>query len=225
MPGEYQRGKDIFLAAEQIGPREREEYLRAACGGDAVLRRRVEALLRQHEHAGSFLEPPTLHGTAPSAPGVVLREVAGMRLGPYQLREPLGEGGMGAVWLAEQERPVKRQVALKIIKPGLDSKEVLARFEAERQALALMDHPNISRVFDGGTTDTGRPYFVMELVHGVPITQYCDAHRLTPRQRLELFVPVCQGIQHAHQKGLIHRDLKPSNVLVTRYDGPPVPKI
>ena len=132
---------------------------------------------------------------------------------------------MGAVFMAEQEEPVRRKVALKIIKPGMDSRQVIARFEAERQALALMDHPNIARVLDAGTTDTGRPYFVMELVHGVPITEYCDDNQLTPRERLELFVPVCQAIQHAHQKGIIHRDIKPSNVLVTLYDGKPVPKV
>ena len=128
--------------------------------------------------------------------------------------EQIGEGGMGLVFVAEQQQPVRRKVALKIIKPGMDSRQVIARFEAERQALALMDHPNIARVFDAGTTDSGRPYFVMELVKGLPITDYCDQHRLTMRQRLELFVPICHAIQHAHQKGIIHRDLKPSNVLV-----------
>ena len=132
---------------------------------------------------------------------------------------------MGAVFMAEQERPVRRRVALKVIKPGMDTAQVVARFEAERQALALMDHPNIARVFDAGTTDSGRPYFVMELVKGMPITQYCDTVRLTPRERLELFIPVCQAIQHAHQKGIIHRDVKPSNVLVTLHDGKPVPKV
>ena len=132
---------------------------------------------------------------------------------------------MGVVYMAEQEKPVRRRVALKIIKPGMDTEQVIARFEAERQALAMMDHPNIARVLDAGTTDTGRPYFVMELVHGVPITEYCDQARLTPRERLELFIPVCQAIQHAHQKGIIHRDIKPSNVLVTLYDGKPVPKV
>ena len=132
---------------------------------------------------------------------------------------------MGVVYMAEQDEPVRRKVALKIIKPGMDTDQVVARFEAERQALAMMDHPNIARVLDAGTTDTGRPYFVMELVKGVPITEYCDDNQLTPRERLELFVPVCQAIQHAHQKGIIHRDIKPSNVLVTLYDGKPVPKV
>src|SRR5262249_62311709 len=136
-----------------------------------------------------------------------------------------GEGGMGTVWLAEQQKPVRRKVALKVIKSGMDSRHVLARFEAERQALALMDHPNIARVLDGGATADGRPFFAMELVKGVPLTRYCDEMRLNPKERLELFVPVCQAIQHAHQKGVIHRDLKPSNVLVAPYDGRPVPKV
>src|SRR5262249_20026582 len=143
----------------------------------------------------------------------------------YQLLEPIGEGGMGSVWMAQQHVPVKRLVAVKLIKAGMDSQQVIARFEAERQALALMDHPNIARVLDAGTTGAGRPYLVMDLVKGVPITRYCDEHRLTPRQRLELFVPVCQAVQHAHQKGVIHRDLKPNNVLVALYDGRPVPKV
>jgi serine/threonine protein kinase/tetratricopeptide (TPR) repeat protein len=152
-------------------------------------------------------------------------EGPGAHIGPYKLLQTIGAGGMGAVYLAEQEVPVRRKVALKIIKPGMDSEQVIARFEAERQALAMMDHPNIARVFDAGTTDTGRPYFVMELVQGAPLTAYCDDARLTPRERLELFVPVCQAIQHAHQKGVIHRDIKPSNVLVTLYDGKPAPKV
>src|SRR5205814_677228 len=146
-------------------------------------------------------------------------------VGRYKLLEEIGEGGMGTVWMAQQTEPVKRLVAVKLIKPGMDSKAVLARFEAERQALALMDHAHIARVLDAGTSDAGRPYFVMDLVKGVPITRYCDEHHLTPRQRLELFIPVCQAIQHAHQKGIIHRDLKPSNVLVALYDGKPVPKV
>ena len=145
--------------------------------------------------------------------------------GRYKLVEPVGEGGMGSVWMAQQTEPVRRLVAVKLIKAGMDSRQVLARFEAERQALALMDHPNIARVLDAGATTLGRPYFVMELVKGVPITDYCDAHKLTPRERLALFVPVCQAVQHAHQKGVIHRDIKPSNVLVARYDGRPVPKV
>src|SRR5437763_1232500 len=152
-------------------------------------------------------------------------DASGTRIGAYKLLQKLGEGGMGSVYLAEQTEPVRRQVALKVIKAGMDSQQVLARFEAERQALALMDHPNIAKVLDAGATAAGRPYFVMELVKGIPITSYCDEHRLTPKQRLELFIPVCQAVQHAHQKGIIHRDLKPSNVLIALYDGQPVPKV
>ena len=152
-------------------------------------------------------------------------EAVGSQIGPYKLLQQLGEGGMGTVYMAEQTQPVRRKVALKVIKAGMNSRQVIARFEAERQALALMDHTNIARVLDAGATDSGRPYFVMELVHGVPITEYCDDHQLNPQMRLELFVPVCQAIQHAHQKGIIHRDIKPSNVMVTLYDGKPVPKV
>jgi WD40 repeat protein/serine/threonine protein kinase len=217
----------IFSSAlECASPEEQRAYLDRACAGNPECRVRVEALLCAHEQAGNFLQgqQPT---TAPGSPGgdTVAGEIAGVAIGPYRLVQELGEGGMGTVWLAEQQEPVQRQVALKVIKPGMDSKQVIARFEAERQALALMDHPNIARVFDAGTTVNGRPYFVMELVQGVPLTRYCDEQRLTPRQRLELFVPVCQAVQHAHQKGIIHRDLKPSNVLVTLYDGKPVPKV
>ena len=179
----------------------------------------VEELIDNHFRAGSFLEfPAAVAVTGPAErPGTVV--------GPYKLLQQIGEGGMGVVFMAEQTQPVRRQVALKVIKPGMDSSQVIARFEAERQALAMMDHPNIAHVLDAGATAAGRPYFVMELVNGVPITKYCDDHHLTPRQRLELFVPVCQAIQHAHQKGIIHRDIKPSNVLVTLYDGKPVPKV
>src|SRR5579883_3374946 len=152
-------------------------------------------------------------------------ETAGERIGRYKLLQKIGEGGCGVVYMAEQYEPIRRRVALKVIKLGMDTKQVIARFEAERQALALMDHQNIAKVLDAGTTPSGRPYFVMELVHGIPITTYCDANQLTPRERLELFVPVCLAIQHAHQKGIIHRDIKPSNVLVTMYDDKPVPKI
>src|SRR5262249_47298253 len=154
-----------------------------------------------------------------------LAERTGTRIGPYRLLQQLGEGGMGIVFLAEQEDPVKRHVALKIIKAGMDSARIIARFEAERQALAMMDHPNIAKVLDAGTTDSGRSYFVMELVKGIPITKFCDQEHLTPRERLDLFIPVCHAIQHAHQKGIIHRDLKPSNVLIALYDGKPVPKV
>jgi WD40 repeat protein/serine/threonine protein kinase len=203
----------------------RSKFLDQSCGTDAILRQRLEALLRAHDAKSGFMEQPafdprlsaTAHPPAPESPGT--------RIGPYKLLELIGAGGMGAVWMAEQEHPVRRRVALKIIKPGMDSAQVIARFEAERQALALMDHPNIARVLDVGTTEQGRPYFVMELVKGISIAKYCEQGCLTPRQRLELFIPVCQAIQHAHQKGIIHRDIKPSNVLVASYDGHPVPKV
>jgi serine/threonine protein kinase/tetratricopeptide (TPR) repeat protein len=215
--------EEIFHAALATPPSERSKFLAASCGGDEALRSRIEALLQAHENPGSFLadRPPVL-GVTVDEP---IREGPGTVIGPYKLLQQIGEGGMGIVYMAEQTHPVQRKVALKVIKPGMDSKQVIARFEAERQALALMDHVNIARVLDAGATEAGRPYFVMELVHGVPITKYCDDNRLTPRQRLELFVPVCQAIQHAHQKGIIHRDLKPSNVMITLYDGKPVPKV
>ncbi len=226
--------RDIFIAAlQQPGPAERAAYLDRACGGDPALRGRVVELLREQEQLGSFLEQPAEvpGGTGPFTPasGEVIptapAEGPGAVIGPYKLLQQIGEGGMGAVFMAEQTQPVQRKVALKLIKPGMDTRQVVARFEAERQALALMDHPNIARVFDAGATDGGRPFFVMELVKGVPLTKYCDEHRLTPKQRLELFASVCQAVQHAHQKGIIHRDLKPSNVLVALYDGKPVPKV
>jgi eukaryotic-like serine/threonine-protein kinase len=214
----------IFNAARRLeAPEARRQYLQESCGDDAALRARVEALLRVHDEERSFLRSPA--GGLPATLAEPLPEAPGAVVGPYRLLEPLGEGGMGTVWLAEQTEPVQRQVALKVIKAGLGSAPVLARFEAERQALALMDHPHIARVLDAGTTEASRPYFVMELVNGIPLTKFCDEHRLTVRQRLELFLPVCQAVQHAHQKGVIHRDLKPSNVLVTVYDGVPVPKV
>jgi serine/threonine protein kinase len=211
------------LFAEALGKQgaARAAFLDEHCKDDVDLRKRLEALLRAHDHPDPFLEPAAPVATVDEP----LRETAGAVIGPYKLIEQIGEGGMGTVWMAQQTEPVKRVVALKVIKAGMDSKQVIARFDAERQALALMDHPNIAKVLDGGATGIGRPYFVMDLVKGVPITRYCDEHRLTPRQRLELFVPVCQAVQHAHQKGIIHRDLKPSNVLVALYDGRPVPKV
>jgi serine/threonine protein kinase/tetratricopeptide (TPR) repeat protein len=214
----------IFAAAlEKTSPDERRAFLAEACTGDTGLRGRVEALLYAHENPDSYLEPRDQRGIATADYEVA--EPAGPVIGPYKLIEEIGEGGMGSVFMAQQTEPVKRLVALKVIKPGMDSRQIIARFEAERQALALMDHPNIARVFDAGTTETGKPYFVMELVKGVPLTRYCDEHRLTPKERLEQFIPVCQAIQHAHQKGIIHRDIKPSNVLVALYDGEPVPKV
>jgi WD40 repeat protein/serine/threonine protein kinase len=217
--------KSLFGKALEISSlTARAAFLNEACNGNAPLRAELDGLLQAHDQAGSFLKAPGA-AEAITAPGETPVEAPGTRIGRYKLLQAIGEGGMGLVYMAEQEQPIRRRVALKIIKPGMDSAQVLARFDVERQALALMDHPNIARVLDAGTTDSGRPYFVMELVHGVPITRYCDANKLSPRQRLELFVPVCQAIQHAHQKGVIHRDLKPSNVMVTLNDGRPVPKV
>jgi serine/threonine protein kinase/tetratricopeptide (TPR) repeat protein len=246
----------IFTEAlEKEDPAERAAFLEGACAGDARLRQRVERLLGRHDHAGSFLEQPVLSGDATTDHQRPISEQPGSIIGPYKLLQQIGEGGFGVVFEAEQERPVRRRVALKVIKPGMDTREVIARFEAERQALAMMDHPNIAKVHDAGTTggesrvksqepsaksgsspaldsrlsaldySAGRPYFVMELVQGVPITEYCDECNLTTRERLELFVTVCQAVQHAHQKGVIHRDIKPTNVLVAIQDGQPAPKI
>jgi eukaryotic-like serine/threonine-protein kinase len=244
MPGQ---AKEIFLAAiEKATPAERAAFMDVACAGDASLREKVEQLLRAHYQPGSFLEKPAAElrahasspgeidegeqGTSTGAAGLPAgadrsSEAVGSYLGPYRLLQRLGEGGMGTVWVAEQHEPVKRRVAVKVIKPGQDSAQVLRRFDAERQALALMDHSNIARVLDAGATENGRPYFVMELVPGVSITRYCDELHLPIRERLALFIAVCQAIQHAHQKGIIHRDIKPSNVLVCIQDGRPVPKV
>ena len=220
-PGQVKR---IFLhAVENCARGEWGAYLDQACGENAELRRRVLVLLDAHETADSLIDLP--EPTATLGAGSADSEQPGTVIGPYKLLQPIGEGGMGTVYMAEQTQPVRRTVALKLIKAGMDSRQVLARFGAERQALALMDHPNIAKVFDAGTTDTGRPYFVMELVKGVPITRFCDERRLTLRERLELAIPVCQAVQHAHQKGIIHRDIKPSNVLIALYDGKPVPKV
>jgi eukaryotic-like serine/threonine-protein kinase len=244
--------KAVFDHAHEMdSPAERKAYLDEVCADSPEVRRQVEALLQAYEAAGSrflnsppvalsftgpylpgrdaagpssVVEPETVDTLPPVAPSVPA-EGPGVQIGPYRLVEKLGEGGMGAVYLAEQEQPIRRRVALKIIRPGMDSAEVVARFEMERQALTLMDHVNIARVFDAGSTATGLPYFVMELVRGIPLTRYCNEHTLTLRERLELFVPVCQAVQHAHQKGVMHRDLKPSNVLVALQDGKPVPKV
>jgi serine/threonine protein kinase/tetratricopeptide (TPR) repeat protein len=239
--------QSIFIEAlEKVDRAERAAFLDKACGDDPSLRQRIEKLLERHQQASSVLQPPDADFYA-TMEGSQLAEAPGTIIGPYKLLQQIGEGGMGTVYMAEQTEPVHRRVALKIIKPGMDSRQIITRFEAERQALALMDHPNIARVFEAGTigseprtsvsgspqtpqplTDvrgSGRPYFVMELVKGVSITKYCDEHHLTPRRRLELFVPVCQAVQHAHQKGIIHRDLKPSNVLVAEYDDKPVVKV
>ena len=219
--------KEIFAdALEKASAAERAACLAQACGNDAQLRQHVEALLQAHEKAGGFLEEPAaaLPGNTIVVP-TPLTEKPGDRIGHYKLLQQIGEGGCGVVYLAEQEQPIRRRVALKVIKLGMDTREVIARFEAERQALALMDHPNIAKVLDAGATDTGRPYFVMELVRGVKITDYCDQNNLSTEERLDLFVQICHAIQHAHQKGIIHRDIKPSNILVTVHDGKPLPKI
>ncbi|MFO0881569.1 MAG: protein kinase [Gemmataceae bacterium] len=232
MPSQQDRAKSVFLSALEISDRDaRIAHVAVACGGDAALQREVDQLLLHHE-AGAlarFLETPQAEtsdllpvraplGASPERTGAILA-------GRYKLMEEIGAGGMGTVWMAHQSDPVRRTVAVKLIKAGMDTRAVLARFEVERQALALMDHPNIARVLDAGETADGRPFFVMELVKGVPITQFCDDRKLTIRERLELFVPVCQAVQHAHQKGVIHRDIKPSNVLVAMYDETPVPKV
>jgi serine/threonine protein kinase/tetratricopeptide (TPR) repeat protein len=215
--------ESIFAQALEIkSAPERAAFLDRACGHNQGLRAEVEALLRAQDRSGDVLDLPE---AGPADTLLPIREGPGTVIGLYKLMEQIGAGGMGLVFVAEQQRPVRRKVALKVIKPGMDTREVIARFEAERQALALMDHPNIAKVLDGGTTASGRPFFVMELVKGIPITQFCDESRLTTRERLELFVPVCQAVQHAHHKGIIHRDLKPSNVMVVSHDGTPVIKV
>ena len=215
----------VFESAIKLAtPQERAAYVRGACGEDQALRQQVESLIQAHDEVGGFM--PTDPGeTVITIPDRPLSEKEGTCIGRYKLLQRIGEGGMGVIYMAEQTEPVTRKVALKIIKLGLDTKSVIARFEAERQALAMMDHPNIAKVFDAGSTETGRPYFVMELVKGVPINQYCDKNHLPTKERLQLFIAVCQAIHHAHQKGVIHRDIKPSNILVTLHDGRPVPKV
>jgi serine/threonine protein kinase/tetratricopeptide (TPR) repeat protein len=234
MPAWDPEANDLFLRAREITAAEdRQRFLDEASAGKPELRARAEGLLRAGAEAGSFLERPAeeLGATGTLAPGSqderspAPQEGPGTVIGPYKLLELIGEGGMGTVWMADQAEPIRRRVALKVVKEGMDSKQVLARFEAERQALALMDHPNIAKVLDAGRTSSGRPYFVMELVKGKPITASCDEKRLGVRERLELFGAVCRAVQHAHQKGIIHRDLKPSNVLVAPYDGKPVVKV
>ncbi|MBY0461499.1 MAG: serine/threonine protein kinase, partial [Gemmataceae bacterium] len=218
--------KSVFgRAAEIPSPADRAAFLDDACAGHPAVRAEVETLLKALGNAGAFMAVPAAPAGETGSYDTPISESEGTVIGPYTLREQIGEGGMGLVFVAEQTSPVRRKVALKVIKPGMDTRQVVARFEAERQALALMDHPNIAKVFDAGTTDTGRPYFVMELVKGVPITEWCDANHLTPKERLALFVQVCNAVQHAHQKGVIHRDLKPSNILVAPHDGVPVVKV
>jgi serine/threonine protein kinase/pimeloyl-ACP methyl ester carboxylesterase len=221
MPITTRTEESIFAEAlDKRTPEECAAFLDSACGSDADLRARIENLLRSHEHAGSFLRSPltaTVDEPTGQRPGTVI--------GPYKLLEQIGEGGFGVVFMAEQQQPIRRKVALKVLKPGMDTKQIVARFEAERQALALMEHPHIAHVFDGGETPSGRPYFVMELVRGIPITEYCDQNHVSVRERLDLFLSICQAVQHAHQKGIIHRDLKPTNVLVTLHDDKAVVKV
>ncbi len=225
--------KDIFLMALDAEQADRAALLDVECAEDIGLRRQVEQLLKVHDEPDSLLDSPRidLGISGVSVPEISptidqpITEKPGTQIGPYKLLQEIGEGGMGMVYMAEQKQPIERRVALKIIKPGMDTRQVIARFEAEEQALAMMDHPNIAKVFDAGTTDSGRPYFVMELVNGIPVTQFCDEQHLTARERLELFIPICQAVQHAHQKGIIHRDIKPSNILIALYDGRPVPKV
>ncbi len=223
MAVEFDRLMSVFQEAlEEHSPEEWDGFVQQAAGDDEDLYRQVSQLLHAHAHGNSLFDKPAMPIPTIDHP---LIERAGTQIGPYKLLQQIGEGGMGVVYMAEQKLPVERRVALKIIKPGMDTREVIARFEAERQALAMMDHPNIAKVLDAGTTDSGRPYFVMELVNGIPVTQFCDEQHLTARERLELFIPVCQAVQHAHQKGIIHRDIKPSNILMALYDGRPVPKV
>ena len=222
------REEALFMLALEKPAEKRAIFLDAVCDGDATLRQRLEALLAAHGQPDAALATasdnarPTMKLDFPDEPA---DEAVGQTLGRYKLLERVGEGGCGVVYVAEQTEPVRRRVALKVIKLGMDTKQVVARFEAERQALAMMDHPNIAKVLDAGTTDVGRPFFVMELVRGIRITDYCDQANLSTKERLDLFIKVCQAIQHAHQKGIIHRDIKPSNILVTINDGLPVPKV
>ncbi len=247
MSPDLKRIEDIFGNAIEIpSPRVRDAYLKAVCGEDTALRNEIESLLQAHECVGDFLDSPRLGpgyfyaatmsvsltedrafdiGDDPDALTRLDEDRPGGMIGPYKLLQQIGEGGMGVVYIAEQTAPVQRRVALKILKLGMDTRRILARFEAERQALAMMEHHHIARVLDAGTSAAGRPYFVMELVRGISITSYCDENRLTLEERLQLFCHVCQAVHHAHQKGIIHRDLKPTNVLVAVHDGVPVPKI
>src|SRR5271156_3950759 len=226
MNGEPERVLAVFTEALPLPAAERSGFLDRACAGDDELRRRVEGLLRSLEKAGDFLGEAAAGVPTGAGHEITAGEKPGDQIGPYKLLQQIGEGGCGVVFMAEQEAPVRRQVAVKVVKPGMDSKNVIARFEAERQALALMDHPNIAHVFDAGATASGRPYFVMELIRGIKITDYCDQNSLTTIQRLDLFIQICNAVQHAHQKGIIHRDIKPSNILVsTSTDGKPLPKV
>ena len=225
MSDETKDEETIFKAAAKLKtPAERIAYVRNACGTNSSLMARITSLLKVHNNKNDLLDVliPNPEITLDDSP---ISETSGTVIGRYKLLEQIGEGGMAVVYMAEQQKPIRRKVALKIIKLGMDTKSVIARFEAERQALAMMDHPNIAKVLDAGATETGRPYFVMELVTGVSITEYCDKNNLSTKNRLTLFIQVCNAVQHAHQKGIIHRDIKPSNVMVTHQDGKPVPKV
>src|SRR5438477_2702860 len=227
MTPSQRREAALFALALEKPLAERTAILQAVCGGDDTLRRRLEALLAAHEQPANLL-PTQIEADRPTVKlefGDIPGEAVGQTIDHYKLLEKVGEGGCGVVYVAEQTEPVRRRVALKVIKLGMDTKQVVARFEAERQALAMMDHPNIAKVLDAGTTELGRPFFVMELVRGIKITDYCDQAQLSTKERLDLFIKVCQAIQHAHQKGIIHRDIKPSNILVRLHDGVPVPKV
>ncbi len=227
----------IFTAARRLSKDQRAEYIENACGNDTALRDAVQELLQAEQTAGDFLQELDPERETEAGAGVRSKssktvrvtldpaEKEGDRIGRYKLLQQIGEGGCGVVYMAEQEEPVRRRVALKLIKLGMDTKQVIARFAAERQALAMMDHPNIAKVLDAGATASGRPYFVMELVRGIKITEYCDQNHLSTAERLELCIQVCRAIQHAHNKGIIHRDIKPSNILVTLHDGAPAPKV
>ena len=229
--------KSIFFDALDIeSPSDRVAFVVSACQGNPKLLASVSALLREHEREDNPVDKPIaatgrMHFSSMDETGTLASQAGhpyhapGTMIGPYKLMEQIGEGGFGVVYVADQQESIRRRVALKIIKPGMESREVLTRFEAERQAIALMDHPNIARVFDAGVTDTAQPYFVMELVRGVPLTAFCDSKKLDMLERLKLFVTICHAVQHAHQKGIIHRDLKPSNILVTIQDGQPLAKV
>jgi serine/threonine protein kinase len=227
MAGNDKDDQAIFEVARKIDDQDaRRAYVRDMCGTESAKEQRIEALLAANDRNSRFLESPPIKNDADATPIMPpITERPGSMIGPYKLMEQIGEGGFGLVFVAEQQQPFRRRVALKVIKPGMDSQEVIARFEAERQALALMDHPNIAQVWDAGTTDAGRPYFVMELVKGIEIVDYCEQQELTIRKRLALFIVVCRAVQHAHLKGVIHRDLKPSNILVAPHDGVPVVKV
>ncbi|MBT5925738.1 MAG: serine/threonine protein kinase [Verrucomicrobia bacterium] len=219
-PGSLNQEQELFAEALTRSPEERVSFLDGACHGDRELRNRLEVLLAANDQPELILKDITATADTSSQD-----ETIGQALGRYKLLEQIGEGGHGVVYVAEQSEPVRRRVALKVIKLGMDTKQVVARFEAERQALAMMDHPNIAKVLDAGTTEQGRPYFVMELVRGIKITDYCDQEKMSTKDRLDLFIKVCHAVQHAHQKGIIHRDIKPSNILVTLHDGVPIPKV